>query len=163
MMIAGTGIEILSLRDLTVRAAEVGNSFAEYLQAPYLAVCIESFFIRVSHIDCLDAAALAVQDDETTGPNLAAYAITDLDPSHLAAESKHTLVRLVSDAVSQLDDAVFMGPQPIGTSFEFINRRGIEMEMITHGLQTGTLPSLCGIEFPAASRLAILSRVSAHA
>lgn len=145
------------------RAYEVGTSYSRYLGASYLADPIALFFLHVAPLDSLDAAVLAIQDDKIVGSNLAAYAIADLSPSVLPRECYSRLISQFGDAVSELDHAVFTGARPIGTSSELVNCHGIEMNVILHGLETGTLRSLCGILFPPASHIAILSRVSDHA
>lgn len=156
-------VKLLTVGAVKSRAYEVGTSYSRYLGTSYLAEPIAVFFLQVATLDSLDAAVLAIQDDEVVGPNLAAYAIADLSPTVLPRECYSRLISQFGDAVSELDHAVFKGARPIGTSSELVNCHGIDMNIILHELETGTLRSLCGIPFPAASHVAILSRVRDHA
>lgn len=158
MSIALPRIDVLSVDALPMRLPEIGDEFARHLQAPYLSAPVAAFFCRAADISNLDAAALAIQDDETTGPTLAVYGIADFSGSAMSEETEDALVDALDDAFSTLDEAVFRGPQPIGTSFEYVNRFGASLDDITAGLKKGDLPSLCGIDIPPSSYLAILAR-----
>jgi len=163
MISSSPAVELLTVDAVKSRACEVGTSYSHYLGTSYLAEPIALFFLQAAALDSLAAAVLAIQDDEVVGANLAAYAIADLSPSVLTRECYSRLVSRFGDAVSELDHAVFKGARPFGTSSELVNCHGIDMNIILHGLETGTFRSLCGIPFPAASHVAILSRVSDHA
>lgn len=147
-------VDVLGVEEVKPHTREVGASFANYLDAPELAEPIEQFFGDAAGIPNLDAAILAIQSGEGSGRNLASYGVTDLSAHQL---TRRSTITAFGDVVSRLNDSVIGSGKRIGTSYEYINSRGVPIESIVEGVRMGTLKSVCRVEMPPAACMAVVA------